>query len=105
MNTTPEQSPYPSRSEVTGTRPQLTTIRTDPLLMVAVAAYQKHHKALYGFEPSRGSILSTSVLQHNDYIRREYNKLKRENIYEKKKYLDGIKTPKHSVFTEDFDNF
>ncbi|KUM38993.1 hypothetical protein [Arthrobacter sp. EpRS71] len=98
-----QPSPYPSRRQVHGTYPQQSVQRFDPLLLQAMRRYQEHHLKEYGFKPSHSSMFATSILQHNDFVRKEYYKLKKEAPRHDKKHLDGIKTPKHPVYTENFD--
>lgn len=99
----PDYIPYKTRREAYGTYPKQSSFRFDPLFLLALKRYQAHCEGVYGFKPSREDIMQTNTLQHNDWLSEDYDRLKKENKNNEKKYLDGIKTPKHPVFKEDFD--
>ncbi|MGO4470365.1 hypothetical protein AB4Y95_00300 [Arthrobacter sp. M-10] len=94
---------YPSRKENSGVPKILSSERFDPLLLKAINEHVRWQKEQLGVNTSRANIFSTAVLQHNDRIRKRYNELVRKERADGRKYLDGIKTPQHAVYRENFE--
>ena len=95
-----QASPYPRN--VYGLKNDTIQARTMTAFKEAVAAYSAYHKKKYGYETSVGDIMMTATLQHNDFIKREFEKrIKEKEEYlsdKQRKYIDGIKAPRSRTY-------
>jgi hypothetical protein len=86
-------SPYPRRTK--GQNRSQFTVSVPQAFQEAMRQYQEWHTQEYGFTPSQGDIVQTSVLHENEKIRSLLKEIMKQGEHyghsKRTSYLDGVK--------------